>query len=56
MKTTTSKRIRVLRFLGNRYAYRERSNYLAELMAFGIIAITATWSLFSAASAMTVLR
>ena len=53
MKSTTSMRIRARRFLTDRYAYRERPDYLIELVAFGIIAITAILSL---ANAMVTLR
>lgn len=41
MKPITSMRIRVVRFLTNQYAYRERPDYLIELVAFGVMAITA---------------
>jgi hypothetical protein len=53
MKSTTSMRIRASRFLTDRYAYRERPDYLIELVAFGIIVITAILSL---ANAMATLR
>jgi hypothetical protein len=53
MKPTTSMRIRARRFLSDRYRYRERPDYLIELVAFGIIVITAILSL---ASAMATLR
>ena len=56
MKTTTSIRIRASRFLTDRYAYRERPNYLAELAVFGIIVITAIWPILSLANAMATLR
>ena len=45
MKPTTSMRIRASRFLTDRYAYRERPDYLIELVAFGLIIITAILSL-----------
>jgi hypothetical protein len=48
MKTTNSLRVRASRFLSDRYAYRERSDYLIELVAFGIIVITLTLSLANA--------
>jgi hypothetical protein len=48
MKPTTSTRTRGRRFLTDRYAYRERPNYLVELVAFGVIAITAIVSLTQA--------
>ena len=45
MKSTTPIRIRASRFLTDRYAYRERPDYLIELVAFGLIIITAILSL-----------
>ena len=53
MKTMTSTRTRAGRFLSDRYAYRERPDYLIELVAFGIVVITAIVSL---ANAMAILR
>ena len=53
MKPTTSMRIRASRFLTDRYAYRERPDYLVELVAFGIIAIP---TIVSVANAMATLR
>ena len=53
MKPTTPMRIRASRFLTDRYAYRERPDYLIELVAFGIVVITAIVSL---ANAMAILR
>jgi hypothetical protein len=52
MKSTTSTRIRVRRFITDRYAYRAQPNYLFELIAFGIIVLTAFWPIFVLASAM----
>jgi hypothetical protein len=48
MKTTTSLRARASRFFSDRFAYRERPEYLVELVAFGIVVITATLSLADA--------
>jgi hypothetical protein len=48
MKNNNSLRIRASRFFGDRYAYRERPDYLIELIAFGIIVITVTLSLANA--------
>jgi len=45
MKPTTPMRIRASRFFTDRYAYGERPDYLIELVAFGVIVITATLSL-----------
>jgi hypothetical protein len=50
MKITNSLRVRASRFFSDRYAYRERPDYLIELVAFGIIVITLT---LSVANAMT---
>jgi hypothetical protein len=52
MKKTTPTRIRVRRFITDRYAYRTRPNYLTELVAFGIIVFAATWPIFVLASAI----
>jgi hypothetical protein len=49
-------RIRVRRFLTDRYAYRDRANYLPELVVFGIIVISASWPIFSLATLMATLR
>ena len=43
MKPTTSMRSRASRFLTDRYAYRAQPGYLAELVAFGIVGVTAIW-------------
>jgi hypothetical protein len=48
MKPTTSMRIRASRFLTDRYAYRERPDYLIELVAFGVIIINAILPLTNA--------
>ena len=48
MKTTHSLRVRAFRFFSDRYAYRERPDYLVELVAFGIILIAVTLSLGNA--------
>ncbi|HSS17227.1 MAG TPA: hypothetical protein VLQ29_09630 [Candidatus Dormibacteraeota bacterium] len=48
MKTNNSLRVRASRFFSDRYAYRERPDYLVELVAFGIIVITVTLSLADA--------
>jgi hypothetical protein len=52
MKNTTPSRIRVRRFITDRYAYRARPNYLSELITFGVIILTAFWSMLVLASAM----
>jgi hypothetical protein len=45
MKTTNPLRIRASHFFSDRYAYRERPDYLIELIAFGIIVIAVALSL-----------
>lgn len=50
MKITSSLRVRASRFFSDRYTYREEPDNLIELVAFGIIVITAVLSL---ANAMT---
>jgi hypothetical protein len=57
MKTTKSMRVRVSRFLNDRYAYRAQPNYVSELVVFAIILVTAIWPVFLLANAMaTTLR
>ena len=53
MKSTTPMRIRVNRFITDRYAYRAQPNYFSELIAFGIIVLTAFWPMLVLAEAMT---
>jgi len=48
MKTINSLRLRASRFFSDRYAYREGPDNLIELVAFGIIVITAALSLANA--------
>ena len=50
MKSTTPMRIRIRRFITDRYAYRTKPDYLPELVAFGII-VLALGPLFFLASA-----
>ena len=52
MKSTTPTRIRVRRFITDRYAYRAQSDYLSELITFGVIVFSVFWSMFVLASAM----
>jgi hypothetical protein len=56
MKNRTSMRIRVSRFLSERYFQRERPNYFPELGLFGIIVITAIWAILPLTNAMAALR
>ena len=45
-------RARASRFLTDRYACRTQLNYLFELVAFGIVVLTAVWPMFLVANAM----
>jgi hypothetical protein len=49
-------RLRVSRFLSERYTQRECPSYFAELFLLVLIVITATWPMFSLASAMLVIK
>jgi hypothetical protein len=51
MKSTTPTRIRIRRFITDRYAYRTKPDYLPELVAFGIIVLIALGPLFFLARA-----
>jgi hypothetical protein len=52
MKSTTPTRIRIRRFITDRYAYRTKPDYLPELVAFGIIVLISFGPIFVLASAM----
>jgi hypothetical protein len=52
MKSTTPTRIRIRRFITDRYAYRTQPNHISELVVFGIIVLTAAWPVFVLAGAM----
>jgi hypothetical protein len=52
MKNTTPRRMRVSRFITDRYAYRTQPDHLSELITFGVIVLTVFWSMFVLASAM----
>jgi hypothetical protein len=52
MKETTPTRIRIRRFITDRIAYREKSGYLVELVAFGILVFIAGWPIILMASTM----
>jgi hypothetical protein len=51
MKSTTPMRIKVRRFITDRYAYRTQPNYLPELIAFGLVLGAVSWPIFLLASA-----
>ena len=50
----TSLRLRAFRFMGERFAQRERPNFAAELVLFAVIVLTSAWSILSMAQAMRV--
>jgi hypothetical protein len=52
MKTTTSMRIHVSRFVSDRHADRAQPSYLSELVAFGIIVVTAIWPILLLTNAL----
>lgn len=56
MNNTTSVRLRVARFLGERYWQRERPGYFADFFLWGVIVITAVWPMFSLLHVMELLR
>ena len=56
MKNTTPFRIRLSRFITNRYAYRTQPNYLCEFVAFGLVVLTAILPFFALARAMAAMR
>jgi hypothetical protein len=51
MKETTPTRIRIRRFITDRYAYRARPDFLPELAAFVLVLAVVTWPIFLLASA-----
>jgi hypothetical protein len=52
MKSSTPFRIRLRRFITDRYAYRAKPDYLSELVVLGIIVLTAIWPIVSLADEM----
>ena len=56
MKNTTPFRMRLSRFITNRYAYRTQPNYLCELVAFAFLVLTAILPFFALAHAMAATR
>jgi hypothetical protein len=51
MKSTTPMRIRIRRFITDRYAYRTQPDFLPELIAFGVVLIVVSWPMVLLASA-----
>ena len=56
MKTTMPMRLRILRFLEERYVHRARPHYFPELALFGVILILAVWPMLLVAAALETLR
>jgi hypothetical protein len=56
MKETTPTRIKIRRFITDRYAYRARPDFLPELVAFAVVLAVVTWPLFLVASALGTLK
>lgn len=52
MKETTPTRIKIRRFITDRYAYRTRPDYWPELVAFVVVLGVVSWPMFLLASAM----
>jgi hypothetical protein len=52
----TSMRLRVSRFLSERYAQRERPGVAAEFLLFALIVLTAIWPMFTLAHALGLSR
>lgn len=52
MKDTTPTRIRIRRFITDRYAYRAKPDFLPELIAFGIVLVVVSWPMILVAHAM----
>jgi len=51
MKETTPTRIRIRRFITDRYAYRTKPDFLPELVAFAAVLAIVAWPLFLLAHA-----
>ena len=52
LDSNTSLRLRAFRFLSERYAQRERPSVVAEFLLFALIAVTASWPMFTLAHAL----
>ena len=51
MKDTTPTRIRIRRFITDRYAYRAKPDFLPELVAFVFVMAVVSWPMFILAEA-----
>jgi hypothetical protein len=56
MKNPLPVRVRISRFIEERYLHRDKSHSFPELALLGIIVIIAVWPMLSAASAMNWIR
>ena len=56
MNNITSIRIRIARFLSERYRQRERPGCFADLFLWAVIVVIAAWPMFPLARAMEMLR
>jgi hypothetical protein len=56
MNDISSIRVRVARFLSDRYSQRERPGYLADLFLWGVVVMIATWPILTLAHAMEMMR
>ncbi|MEO6872784.1 MAG: hypothetical protein ABI233_11265 [Chthoniobacterales bacterium] len=52
LDSKTSLRLRAFRFVGERYARRERPSVAAEFLLFAVIVLTAVWPMITLAHAM----
>ena len=52
MKDTTPTRIRIRRFITDRYAYRTKPDFLPELIAFTLVMAVVAWPMILLAEAM----
>ena len=51
MKDTTPTRIRIRRFITDRYAYRNKPDFLPELVAFAVVIAVVSWPILLLAEA-----
>jgi hypothetical protein len=56
MKSHIPMRARMARFLSDRYAQRERPNYIPELLILGTIVVASIWPILSLVAAMELVR
>jgi hypothetical protein len=56
MKTTMPMRVRIIRFLSDRFRQRERPSNITELLLWGLIVIISAWPMISLAAAIEAMR